>query len=440
MNLEKPRQIAARVLRRHAMQADFLESLFEKELEGVSLSTVDRRLAQELAFGVVRWQGTLDWLIARKTAGRAQKPPMQILLRLGLYQMFWLDRIPDHAAVYETVEMAKRWGLAAKTGFVNAVLRSFLREREQIEQQLATLKDARPDLGYSHPDWLCGRWEDRWGGENLRLLLKWNNTPPATYARLNTLRASSEQLTAKWAKEGVQFKPRQWDWVREGLVYELESHPPLTTLASFQQGWFYIQDPSTLLAVVVLNPQPGEMVLDLCAAPGGKTTLIAQLMSNRGRIVARDPHSARRDLVRENCLRLGVTCVEMAVAGPQEEVETSQRFDRVLVDAPCSNTGVMRRRVDLRWRLRIEEIGRLQTTQLALLGEAAAQLKAGGSLVYSTCSLEPEENEQVVQSFLATHPDFRRQTERTLLPFVEGVDGAYVAECVCLPGQESRRP
>ncbi len=427
VSLEKPRQIAVRVLRRYAEQTDYLENLLEQEFAAASLAPSDRGLVQELTFGAVRWQATLDWLITQKTQGRPQKQALQILLRLGLYQMFWLDRIPDHAAVHETVEMAKQLGFGSQAGFVNAVLRGFLREREATENKLQELKETQLALGFSHPEWLCARWRERWDDARLRQLLEWNNTPPTTFARLNTLKGDPEQLAALWEKEEVHFFPRQFDWVKGDLVFELKSHPPLATLPSFQQGWFYIQDPSTLLAVAELNPQSGESILDLCSAPGGKTTYIAQLIKNQGLIVAQDPQAQRRELVRQNCERLRVTCVQLADSSP---VEQTAPYDRILVDAPCSNTGVMRRRVDLRWRIRPEEITRLRATQLGLLQTAASQLKQGGTLVYSTCSLEPEENSQVIAEFLAAQKNFSLAAEQTLLPFVNKVDGAYVARLV----------
>jgi len=300
------------------------------------------------------------------------------------------------------------------------------------------LKLRQPALGYSHPDWLVDRWQQRWGDEPLRKLLEHNNTPPPMYARLNTLKTTAEKLAAQWEKEGVLFTPREWNWTGKDIVFELRAHPSVATLPSFQQGSFYIQDPSTLLAVQELDPKPGESILDLCAAPGGKTTFIAQRLQNNGRILACDVSQARLDLVRENCARLGVSCVEMALLSgtpPEAEDQRSAReFDRVLLDAPCSNTGVMRRRVDLRWRIRQEEIERLRRTQLDLLDRGAFELKPGGTLVYSTCSLEPEENEQVIQEFLVGHPDFRLANERTVLPFVEGIDGTYVARLAKVAG------
>jgi len=199
---------------------------------------------------------------------------------------------------------------------------------------------------------------------------------------------------------------------------------------SFMNGEFYVQDPSTLLAVDLLDPQPGESVLDMCAAPGGKTTYIAQKMQNRGRIIAADSTNSRLALVGENCRRLGVEIVAtLACEGTRlDRCLRGQEFDRVLVDAPCSNTGVLRRRVDLRWRIQEEEIIRLAELQEKLLAAATVFTKPGGALVYSTCSLEPEENERVVERFLVKHPQFTLETTRALFPPRDGMDGAFVAK------------
>jgi len=410
-----------RVLRRRGDSGEYIERLLENELAGRGLTPPDRALCQELVYGIVRWQTTLDWLVARKTGNRPQNAALRLLLHLGLYQLFWLQRIPNHAAVHETVELGKQLGFGAQAGFLNAVLRAYTREREATVRQLENLKQTDPALGYSHPAWLVERWQARWGAARTAQLLEWNNTPPSIYARLNLLKTDFAALAAAWRQEGVEFLEQQWDWTGRNVMFELKSHPPLPQCNSFQRGFFYVQDPGTLLAVNELDAQPGENILDLCAAPGGKTAYIAQRMQNRGRIAARDNQPERLRLLRENCVRLGITCVEFQDSGPPPP------FDRILVDAPCSNTGVMRRRVDLRWRIKSGELERLRQGQRALLEEAAPQLKAGGTLVYSTCSLEPEENESVARDFLEGHADFKLERQRQLLPFADGVDGAYVA-------------
>ncbi|MDB6027916.1 MAG: Sun protein [Verrucomicrobiales bacterium] len=433
MAVQKPREIAARILLRRLEGEDFVENILDDELARANLSPPDRGLCQEIVYGVVRWQATLDWLIARKTQKRAQHAPLHILLQLGLYQMLWLERIPDHAAVHETVELGRKMGFNSQSGFLNAVLRAYTREKEATKTLLQEMKVKDPAIGYSQPQWLVEKWKTRFGVEKTSQLLEWNNTPPKTYARVNSLKTNAEDLARQWTDEGVKFIARDFPWTEAKLVFELESHPSIATLPSFQQGFFYIQDPSTLLSVYELNPQREETVLDFCAAPGGKTTFIAQLMQNRGKIVAQDVR-ARLGLIRENYIRLGVVCAD-AVAVPEtfngsDSPTASRQFDRILVDSPCSNTGVLRRRVDLRWRLRRDEMVRLRETQLQILRQSAARLKSGGTLVYSTCSLEPEENSGVVKAFLSEHPQFNLERERELLPFDDGVDGAYVAKLI----------
>jgi 16S rRNA (cytosine967-C5)-methyltransferase len=312
---------------------------------------------------------------------------------------------------------------------VNAVLRGYLREREVTEQLLGDLRREQPWLGYAHPEWLFKRWEQRWGREKTVQLMAWNNNPPGMFARVNTLRATAESLLERWNSEEVGYSPVSRDWLPAGLMFELQSHPPLPVLGSFQAGLFYVQDPSTLLAVRELAPKMNDRVLDLCAAPGGKTTYIAQLMENKGQVFAQDLQSDRLQLIQENCARLGVTCVEVGLSAASLPGVVGG-VDRALLDAPCSNTGVMRRRVDLRWRIREQELRRLQATQFTLLRRAGEAVKPGGTLVYSTCSLEPEENRTVVDQFLSEQPDFKLETERQLLPFVDEVDGAYVARLV----------
>ena len=426
-----------RVLRQRETGDEFTENILENALARARLSPADRGLCQEMVYGVVRWQATLDWLIARKTNGREQKAALQNLLRLGLYQIFWLDRIPPHAAVHETVELAKYSGYASQSGFVNAVLRGFLREAEATKALLADLKTQQPALGFSQPEWLVERWRKNFGEEKTRRLLEWNNTPPKTFARVNplkcgqaqpaTLEAAAEDLVERWREENVEYDFFTRDWTGENLVFELKAHPPLAALGSFRDGWFYIQDPSTLLAVVKLAARTGETILDLCAAPGGKTTFIAWQTRDQGRIMATDLSEERLKLIRENCQRLGISSVKIETVSDLMAGSPDLKFDRILVDAPCSNTGVLRRRVDLRWRISADEILRLRKTQLELLGFAAQKLQPRGVLVYSTCSLEPEENAGVVQEFMAAHQNFKLESTRELLPFADEVDGAFVA-------------
>ncbi len=419
-----PRQIAARLLAVGGGSPDFLEVRLDSDPAVAGLRAEDRRLVRELVFGVTRWRLSLDWLIARKTEGRPQHPTVELLLRLGLYQIHFLDRIPDFAAVNETVEMARDLGQSRRTGFINAVLRSHLREQAAIWDEYVALRLTDPATGWSHPRWLVDRWSRELPPEALQQLLEWNNTPASTFARANYLVPEGRQLPELWAGERVEAEPVERDWIPDGVAFELGSHPSLATLPSFQRGGFYVQDPSTLLAVHELQARPGERVLDACAAPGGKTGYMAQMMENEGVIVARDSVGERLERLVENCARLGVRCVEpMDLEAPLPP----DSFDRILVDAPCSNTGVLRRRIELRWRLRESELDRLIADQWALLRQVAPSLKPGGTLVYSTCSLESEENAAQAATFVRENPEFTLLRSRQLHPVYDAVDGAFVA-------------
>jgi len=418
-----PRQFASRFLLSLGRPGDFVEHRMESDPAFLALAAADRRLAQELVLGVLRWREALDWLIARRSAGHSQEPVVRAALRLAFYQLFWLDRIPDHAAVNDAVQSCRDAGRVRQSGFVNAVLRGSLRERDALQAALKELRRSDPAVGWSHPGWWVDRWRTELDAENLQRLLEWNNTPPAVCVRVNTLKIPPAGLLDSWAGEGVSAKPRAVDWAPFAALFDLEGHPPLATLPSFRAGGFYVQDPSTLLAVGLLAPRPGETLLDACAAPGGKTTLIAQMQSGRGRLVAEDAAALRLELLRENCARLGADWVEIGMPSP----DSAPQFDGILVDAPCSNTGVFRRRVEARWRLVPQELPGLAGRQGELLRRSAARVKRGGRLVYSTCSLEPEENRGVVDRFLAEFPEFVLQSERRLHPVTDGVDGAYAA-------------
>ena len=398
------RTLAADLLQRWQHSPALADDLLDTALASTPLNAADRALAQELFYGCLRQRLALRFLRDQLVT----KPPRGIvatLLDLGLYQIFFLDKIPAHAAVHETVELVKQRASPAEVKFANAVLRTAIRNRDT---QLAKLHRAEPWIQHSHPQWLWDRWQKRWGLPDTTVLCAWNNLPPPVYVRGD--------------------KP--WPGVLEPTNF----HPlcyRLVDAAKFfaAPGHYYVQDPSTLLAVDVLDPQPGEAVLDMCAAPGGKTTYIAQKMQNRGQIVAADSSNQRLGLVAENCQRLAITIVAtMPCEGTRlNRCLHDAKFDRVLLDAPCSNTGVLRRRVDLRWRIEEPEIARLAQLQAKLLHTAATFLKPGGVLVYSTCSLEPDENEQVAAAFAQSHPQFAAESTRSLFPPRDGMDGAFVA-------------
>ncbi|MDP7049263.1 MAG: 16S rRNA (cytosine(967)-C(5))-methyltransferase RsmB [Verrucomicrobiota bacterium] len=418
------RQIALQTLLRSQETQRAVERILARQFQSAALSSADTGLCRELVSGCVRWRRLLDWLIERATEGREQKPAVREILRLGLYQIFFLSRIPEHAIVDESVRLAKTERCLGQAGFINAMMRRFLRERGQITRDIANLQEDRPALGQSHPDWLFKKWEQRWGCEKTVRLMEWNNRPAPTCARVNPLLTDPGSLAKRWEDEGVEATPIYCDWAKPDSLFRLRQHPPLESLGSFRDGLFYVQDPSTLLAVDLLNPQPGQAVLDLCAAPGGKTCQIAGRMNNEGQLSAIDISESRIELMRENCERMRVTCATLG----QADAAATCKYDRVLVDVPCSNTGVMRRRLDLRWRLSSDETRVLADEQLKLLAQAAEWTKPDGQLVYSTCSIEPEENEQLIARFLDANLDWQLINERTLHPVEDHTDGAYAAQ------------
>jgi len=405
-----------------------VEPILAREFRSASLSSADSGLCRELVSGCVRWRRLLDWLIERATKGRKQKPAVREILRLGLYQIFFLNRIPEHAIADESVRLAKTDNCLKQAGFINAMMRRFIREREPIFHEISKLREEHPALGQSHPDWLFKQWEQRWGREKTIRLMEWNNQPAPTCARINHLTTDSERLTERWEEEDVEATPINCDWAKPNSLFHLLKYQPLDSLGSFREGLFYVQDPSSLMSVALLNPQPGQTVLDLCAAPGGKTCLIAEQMNNNGQLTASDASELRLDLLRENCNRMKITCTTIVQA--DKVTADGAKFDRVLVDVPCTNTGVMRRRLDLRWRLNSGEYSNLTQTQLDLLGQAAIQTKPDGHLVYSTCSLEPEENGQLVAHFVKANPEWQLDDERSLNPVENHTDGAYAARLI----------
>jgi 16S rRNA (cytosine967-C5)-methyltransferase len=410
-----PRAAALALLRRWEQGRAWADEMLHAELAHTKLSAADKKLLVELFYGVIRWRALLDWVIASRCREKTSTGDIAHLLRLGVYQILLLDRVPDHAAVHETVKLAP----TTKRGFPNALLRRVTREKAQIQLSWEQLERDDPATAFSHPPFLVERWRKQFGAERTVALLEWNNQPPPIFARVNTLRATIEQLREELRREDVVVR----DSAVHPLCLEIEPPGSIERLGSFQAGHFYVQDPSTLLAVDLLDPQPGEIILDACAAPGGKTTYIAQKMQNRGQVIAADASSRRLKLVTENAERLGVSIV-----GTQHSaLSTQHSFDRILVDAPCSNTGVLRRRVDLRWRIKESEIARLAKMQREILDRVAPALKPGGRLVYSTCSLETEENEQVVSAFLERHGDFHLVEKRTMFPAESNMDGAFVA-------------
>ncbi|MDB6148383.1 MAG: rRNA ((967)-C(5))-methyltransferase [Spartobacteria bacterium] len=370
----------------------------------------DRAFTVELFYGVLRNLTLLDFWIGCLRPSTIDAD-LHDVLRLGLYQILVLG-IPDHAAVHESVELARKKG----RGLINAILRTATRQRDELRQRV----QVQPlSVRESHPGFLISRWQKSFGAEATTALCRWNNQAPPIYARINQLQIDPEQFTHRYpdaqpSGHGSQF-------VRFVAIPK----------AALDRGHCYIQDPSTALACRMVNPQPGEKVLDACAAPGGKTGFLAEMMQNRGLIVACDRDPERVRLLQENVARLKAEIVQTIEHDWEKPIprklESLGPFDRILIDAPCTNTGVMRRRVDVRWRLRPEDLPRMQQQQLKIVEAALGLLRPAGILVYSTCSLESEENDRVMERLLAIGTNMRLLERKDLLPFRDKCDGAFAA-------------
>ena len=363
----------------------------------------DRALAGEIATGTLRWQGAFDHVI-ETFAGRPSArldPEVLAILRISLFQLLHLDRVPAAAVVNDAVELAGKAGKRSAAGFVNALLRRVSRERAQLPLPVEPPIDVLT-IALSHPRWLAARWLARHGFESAEAWERFDNTPAPLTLRANTLRTTRDALASALAAVGVQTDPARF--AAHGLVVR-SGNPLLTPLA--HTGAFFVQDETSQLVGEFVAASPGERILDACASPGGKTTQMAAAMDDTGTIVATDVRGRRLDLLSRTIKESGAQRVRVVQANARAVPPFRDIFDAVLVDAPCSGLGTIRRDPDVRWRRTEADLEPLAGAQREMLAQAATVVRPGGRLIYSTCSSEPEENEDVVRAFLAAHPDFR---------------------------------
>jgi 16S rRNA (cytosine967-C5)-methyltransferase len=401
------RVAAARALERVADDDAFADLALDAEITARELGARDAALATELVYGTLRWQRYLDWILAphSRRALASLHTRVRVLLRMTAYQLAFLERVPAFAAVSDAVSLAKGRGKPGTPEFVNAVLRSFarrgVREREPKPPD-DPIEAAAVRLSF--PTWLASRWIERYGFDEATALMQAMNERPPMTVRANTLRLTREELGERLRNE-EQLSSVPTTYAPEGLVVEHGGTP--AAWRAFADGALTVQDEASMLVARLLEARPGEVIADACAAPGTKTTHLAQLMENRGRIVAFDPQPARLARVAEAAQRLGVTIVETR-DGPAETLAgtLTSACDAVLVDAPCSNLGVLRRNPEVKWRRAAVDVAENGARQRQILAAAAGMVKPGGRLVYATCSTELEENEAVVAAFRQARPEF----------------------------------
>jgi 16S rRNA (cytosine967-C5)-methyltransferase len=408
------RRAALAALREWRTGKRLADSIISEQLLNAKSRAADRAFALELFYGVLRNLTLLDFWIGRLRTSKVHAD-LRDILRLGLYQLLVIE-ISEHAAVYETVGLAQK----RHRPLINGILRAAARRKDELCEQA----NAQPlEVRASHPRFLVARWEKNFGTAAAEALCAWNNQPPSIYARINQLRIDRGSFLRAYSEsQPLPNNPR---------FVELNALPS----RALQRGHCYVQDPSTAIACQLVDPQPEERILDTCAAPGGKTSYLAELMQDRGLVVACDREPKRVKILEENLARLGVSiarvfCYDWTRGQIPNEIASTGPFDRILIDAPCSNTGVMRRRVDVRWRLTPADFTRMQRRQIEIVHAVVSFLKPRGVLVYSTCSLEPEENEEVVQSVLSDLSMLRLKSEKHSFPFQDHFDGAFAAEFI----------
>ena len=435
--IDRVRELAMQVLQKVHIEGAYANVVLVETLREVQLSERDRRFLTELVYGVTKAGASLDYMIGRYVADlRKAQPAIRELLRLGFYQIFCMDRVPPSAACNTAVELAKKHGRRGAESFVNGVLRAALREPERAA--FPDGRDARSlALRTWHPQWMVERWIRTYGYERTEELCRCNNTSAPLSMRVNTLRTNRDALMGQLAAAGAQVRASAW--VPDGIV--LDAHGALDELAALREGLAQVQDESSMLVAHILGAEPGMTVIDACAAPGGKTTHIAQRMENRGRILAFDIYEEKIRRIERNAKRLGISIIEAHLSDACEiGAVYAGQADRVLVDAPCSGLGVLRRKPDARWKKSARDAKTLPSLQHAILESAAQTVKKGGVLVYSTCTMEECENAAVVNAFLETHTDFaleetgrflpvQKTAERMvqIMPEADGPDGFFIA-------------
>lgn len=398
-----PRGTAVKILNRVERSDSYLDRLLETEMRAAEMNELDKGLMNEIVTGVVRWQMKLDWVLTGFFHGNFTKAETNIrnALRVALYQILFLDKVPHSAAVNESVEFIKRLRGQKVADLVNGVLRNILRNLDNIRypdvnedriQHLAVVE--------SHPTWIVKRWVDRFGYDETKRLLAANNERPDLTLRVNRLKIDFNYFLSQLEQHQIQFSRSEY----LDFFVRVKHMAGIGGSEMFRQGFFVVQDESAGLAVQLLDPKPGDRVIDLCSAPGGKATFIGELMKNVGEIVAIDRYETRLNLVKSACQRLGIANAHF-VAADAVTLQTAQA-EKVLVDAPCSGLGVLSKKPDAKWKREPEDLTRLVQSQRAILENAAKHVKPDGVLVYSTCTTEPEENLGLIRSFLADHPEF----------------------------------
>lgn len=426
MKLDLPRETALKILYEINKSGAYSNIALNKNLEDNKLNNLDRAFITELVYGNLKRRLTIDYIIEQFSSVKIKKlsPWILNILRLGVYQLVFMDKIPESAACNESVNLAKRYGHSASSRYVNAVLRNVARSREKIEYP-----DKNKDLctylsiKYSHPEWMVKSWLTRFGESFTEELLKSNNETAPLTVRINTLKTNREDLQTELRKEGFETEPARY--IKNALT--INNPTSITKMEAFIKGLFQVQDESSMMVAQILDPKPGELVIDVCSAPGGKATHIAELMQNKGEVIARDVHEHKIKLIKEASERLGIDIINLEVFDAlEQDFNLTGKADRVLVDAPCTGLGIIRRKPDIKWTRNANDLAEIVKLQEKILKSSSSYVKPGGVLVYSTCTIEPKENEEQVNKFLQANREFELEDISEFIP--EGLIKATAKE------------
>ena len=423
MSVDPAREIALKTLYDINDKGAYSNIALNRHLESADLRDVDRAFITDLVYGTVKWRLALDHVIAQFSSVRLGKISPWILnvLRLGVYQLLHTDRIPVSAACNESVNLSKKYGHAASAGFVNAVLRNIARSRDKIRYPEMENEYSRYlSVKYSYPEWLVEKWLALYGKDFTAELLDSGNIPPDFTVRVNSLRTSKEQLKRMLKEEGIEAENGRY--LEESIVISNPSGALKTE--AYKNGLFQVQDESSMLVGRILGSKPGEVVMDVCSAPGGKATHIAQMMGDDGTVVARDIHPHKIKLIEDAYLRLGLKSVKAELYDATVVDENYiEKADRVLVDAPCTGLGIIRRKPDIKWARDTQDTKEIVKLQTEILSAASRYVKPGGILIYSTCTINPEENQEMVKAFINSGSSFEADDISGLLPEGLAADG-----------------
>lgn len=402
-----PRQLAFFALKDIYVRQAYTDVALDRIIRKHELKSVDRGLLSELVYGIVRRKRTLDALIDQlgKKKASQQPPDLRIIIHIGLYQLRYLDQIPPSAAVNTTVDLAKTNGLNKLGGVVNGILRKYIRISE-TKDPLILPSNSISKLGILHsfPDWIINIFNAQLDESEIEQLCTWFNQPATIDLRINPLKITLEEVKIQLLNKGIQVT--EIPHLPQALRL-IGSVGNIKALPNFDQGWYSVQDSSAQLVTHLLNPQAGETIIDVCAAPGSKTTHIAELMGDEGLIFACDSQLKRLEKVRENAARLQLKSIKIQEIDSSESNQFNHQADRVLVDVPCSGLGTLHKRPDIRWRQNPDKIEELSQLQQKILNNASNWVKPDGKLVYATCTLNPTENEAIIRTFLNTHPEWK---------------------------------